>query len=117
MAAGNPVVTLKTNFRQKGPIGNFFNHYYYNRRLVLRGKGRTIFEPDYKTVLGFLRTVTGKERLKMNTIMVSLQAREGVSGRSATNPTNVNYVMSGVHDLLSNDDFKGKIMIISPYQG
>lgn len=117
VASGNPVVQLTENFRSKGLMSDFFNRQYYNGRLLVRLRKSGTFDKDYKTTMKFLRKLTHDDKLPINSVMVNLNSREGVSGRSATNMTNANFVMAQVHNLLADDDFTGKIMIIAPYQG
>lgn len=65
-------------------MSDFFNELYYYGRLRCRSVDTGSFKPGYKTVLGFLRTVSGNESLSMNSVIFNLTAREGLSGHSAT---------------------------------
>lgn len=117
VSSGNPVISLTENFRQKGKMSDFFNQQYYNNRLKCRGRTFGTVDKDYKVAMKFIKKLAHNDDHPVNSIMVNLDSREGVRGRSARNMTNVNFVMAKVHDLLANDDFTGKIMIIAPYQG
>jgi regulator of nonsense transcripts 1 len=106
---------LLMNHRSFGGLHELASTMWYDGRMVSGNEGRT--HPELAYVKQYLGTLAGRPcDVPRALIHLNNCGPERRDGTSAYNPSHTAFVMANVRALLNDPQFKGNILIMSPYK-
>lgn len=113
---------LTQNWRQHGMAGEFFNKLFYNNTIKLH-QAREKYSLVDKAAVNWLQSLSGKDDINEDTLMINMNSFENCEARSFCNVANVNFILEARRPALGpstsplparmND---AKVLIVAPYQ-
>lgn len=113
---------LTHNWRQHGMAGEFFNKQFYNNTIKFH-QAREKYSLVDKATVNWLQSLSGKDDINENTLMINMNSFENCEARSFCNVANVNFILEARRPALGpqtsplparmND---AKLLIVAPYQ-
>lgn len=92
LEAGNKSYMLTQNWRQHGMAGEFFNKQFYSNTIKFH-QAREKYSLVDKAAVNWLQSLSGKDDINENTLMININPFENCEARSFCNVGNVNFVL------------------------
>lgn len=80
-AGEQPSYMLTQNWRQHGQVGEFFNQQFYDGKIKFHERNERFSQVD-KAVVRWIQGLSGKDKIKGNTLMINMNSFENCEARS-----------------------------------